>query len=216
MGFDAFAPGRREVLIHGSRLAAAQARDSGCPLLCGNLAKRHPGFIPWKIFHRRERRILVTALIEPPQAATPTTAGFKLLEPAARLQKILRQPHDLAVAVFHMPEKDVRRLLQQVPGVDLAILVDKRGVLARGKTAGQSLLLRNNNRGKSIAVIDWNSRKTRKPDRPWSLRAACRRYKPDPELAKMVDDFEKWRRAYYEKKASPNSHNTRHRPVKKH
>ncbi len=206
---------------------------SGCRLVCGNLAgpvAQRLGIAPWVRLRRSRHVVLVTGLVAPPLPATPITAALhlatsatpiaaarrtltpapttadhpqlRLTDPKTTLAKILREPHDLAIVILHLPEKEATRLLQQVPGVDLAILVDQQGILPRGKRAGTSLMLRNNDRSRSLGIVEWKWSK-QKTLRTWSLRVDGRRFRPDPELEKLVNGFENWRRQYFAKKFAP-------------
>ncbi|MEA2108302.1 MAG: multiheme c-type cytochrome [Pseudomonadota bacterium] len=197
MDCDVLTPGFQE-LIDGNMIITALVKAAGTmPLVCSNLKNVNKlGIKPYVVLHKSGRKILITSLMDP-RVGKKAIHGLRIEEPAASLKKILAAvPHDLAITVLHFSDRKARKIISQVPGIDLAILATQRGIMATPEAAGKSYLVKNNNHGKTVNYLDWDFA-SRKPIKYSSLKVSKEDIKPEPKIAKLVNDYEIWLRNYY-------------------
>ncbi len=197
MGCDVLTPGFQE-LIDGRMIIAALVKAAGTmPLVCSNLQDgKKMGIKPYVVLQKGGKSILVASLMDP-RVEKKAIHGINIKDPVASLKKILAAvPHDLAITVLHFSDRKARKIISKVPGIDLAILATQRGIMATPEAAGKSYLVKNNNHGKTINYLDWDFA-SRKPIKDGSLKVSKEDVKPEPELAKQIDDYETWLRNYY-------------------
>jgi hypothetical protein len=197
MGCDVLTPGFQE-LIDGKMIIDIMVKAAGSmPLVCSNLKDAEKmGIKPYILLHKGGKAILVTSMMDP-RVEKKAIHGLNIEDPAANLKKILAAvPHDLAITVLHFSDRKARKIITQVPGIDLAILATQRGIMATPEAAGKSYLVKNNNHGKTINYLDWNFA-SRKPIKYSSLNVSKEDIKPDPKVSKLVNDYETWLRKHF-------------------
>ncbi|MBW1644944.1 MAG: hypothetical protein JRJ56_01270 [Deltaproteobacteria bacterium] len=200
LGADLLAPGLQE-LAYGDDIINTMVKAAGgsLPLLCTNLEKHSPAmkaFRDYLLLEKGGRRILLTSLLDPAmkrKAIHPLAIG----DPAASLRQIQAAvPHDLSVVILHLADRKARTLLQQVKGVDIAILAAQRGTLPQPEMVGKTVLLKNNNHGKTIGYLDWSFAR-RQPVKAALVELEKKRVDPDPRVEKQVAAVEAWLRQHY-------------------
>jgi len=194
-----FAPGTEE-FIHGPRI---YARLTGLApetiFICGNLEKPRPGFRKYFLYAFKDRKILVTSLLDPELERSPVS-GVAITPPEQALKRLLAVPHDLAIVVFHLPDQRVREIIAQKPGLEIAILANRRGIIHKPEMVAGCCLLKDNDRGRTLGCLDWSLAR-QSPVKLNIIRLNPRTYRPDPETRKRVSKFEKWRDQYVSARA---------------
>jgi len=197
MGCDVLTPGFQE-LIDGKMIITTLVKAAGTmPLVCSNLKDAGNLKIqPYALLHKGGQKILITSLMDP-RVEKKAIHGIKIEDPVASLKKILATvPHDLAITILHFSDRKAKKIISRIPGIDLAILATQRGIMATPEAAGKTYLVKNNNHGKTINYLDWNFA-SRKPIKYSSLKVSKEDIKPEPKIAKLVNDYEIWLRNYY-------------------
>ena len=197
MNCDVLTPGFQE-FIDGTMIIDELAKAAGnMPLVCSNLKDGEKQNIkPYVVLRKSGRKILVTSLMDP-RVEKKAIHGIIINDPVPSLKKIQADvPHDLAITVLHFSDRKARKIISQVPGIDLAILATQRGIMATPEAAGTSYLVKNNNHGKTINYLDW-SFAGRKPIEYGSLKVSKEDIKPDLKVARQIDEYETWLRKHY-------------------
>ncbi len=197
MGCDVLTPGFQE-LVDGTILIDVLVKEAGTmPLVCSNLKNAEKLKIkPYILLNKGGRKILITSLMDP-RVEKKAIHGLSIEEPTASLKKILGTvPHDLAVTILHFSDRKAKQIVSQVSGINVAILASQRGIIPTPEAAGKTYLVKNNNHGKTVNYLDWNF-SSRKPTHYGSLKVSKEDIKPDPKIAKQIDNYETWLRKHY-------------------
>jgi len=195
MGAEVFTPGAQE-LVYGRKVIYSLHKFAGqSTIICSNLAARAPGIKSSRIFTIAGKKILVASVFNP-RLSRKAIHGLEADDPTAVLQKILSQPHDLAIVVFHFSDNQARKLIRRIDGINIAILATQRGILPKYEQINGCYVLKNNNHGKTVGSLDWDFKKNQ-PARMKMLRIDKKRYASDPKIVKLVDEYEKWLRNHY-------------------
>ena len=130
-------------------------------------------------------------MLDPAIAKSPA-AGLTIADPKKSLERQLAVSHDLAIVIFHLPEKRAREIISATPGIDIAILANRRGVYQKIQKLNGCCLLKNNDRGRTLGYLDWDLEQ-QVPVKLGIIKLKPRIYRPDPEVRHLVSEFEKWR-----------------------
>ncbi|MEA3348672.1 MAG: multiheme c-type cytochrome [Pseudomonadota bacterium] len=165
-------------------------------IICGNLAGPPiPGIETHKIFTINNKKVLVTAIIDP-ALERKAIHGLQVKDPLPTLEKILETPHDLAIAVLHFSDTKARRLIRRINGLDVAILGTQRGTMKESELINGCRLVKNNNHGKTIGYLDWDFTTKALTDAK-IIQVKKELYKADQKIANLVSDYELWLRQHY-------------------
>lgn len=142
LGYDAVAVGNHDIEA-GHGVFDRVCRELACPMLCANAVKADgaPYFAPYAVLRRKGLRIAVLGLVEPKISEQVPPGqwrglGFRDMVETARhwVPHILeKEKPDLMVGLFHagvddsrtrgpMNENASQRVLEQVPGLDMAFV----------------------------------------------------------------------------------------------
>ncbi|MBN2231792.1 MAG: hypothetical protein JW781_03095 [Deltaproteobacteria bacterium] len=198
LGADVMTPGIEELVDGRAVIDAMIAAAGTMPLVCTNLdPAAFPPIRPAVILEKGGRRVLVAAVIDPHKVERRAIHGLTVTDPVLALRRVLADmPHDLAVVVIHAADRTARRLLAEVAGFDIAILAAQRGLLDEVSRVGDTLLLKNNNHGKTVGWLDWPA--AGPPGAaPAYVTAGTADITPDPDILQQVEVYEEWLRQHY-------------------
>ena len=168
----------------------------GSTIICGNLdGPAIPGIETHKVFTINNKKVLVTAIIDP-DLEKKAIHGLQVKEPLSALEKILEAPHDLAIAVLHFSDAKARRLIHRTSGLDIAILGTQRGIMQESEHINGCWLVKNNNHGKTVGYLDWDFR-AGIPTTTKLVKVKKEEYEADQKIANLVSDYEVWLRQHY-------------------
>jgi len=206
MGAEIFAPGNQELIYGRQLILSLKESVPGGAIVCANLGGAPvPGIETHRLLEIDGRKILITALVDP-DLEKKAVHGLFVTDPIPSLGKILKIPHDLALAVLHFSDSKARHLLREHSGLDLAILGTQRGTFAEAEKINDCWLLKNNNHGKTIGCLDWDFA-ARKPASHQIIKVNREDFAADQKVANLVADYEVWLRQHYiEKEQLQASH----------
>lgn len=200
IGYDALALGPKDFQLHLKFLDKI-SKEVSFPLICANLVDRQ-GKLHYQshcIVKRREKRILITSVIDPLLLKRLGLAGFTLRNPVNSIREVLKlYPHDFSIVAIQGDKSTCENIINEVPGIDLAILGYKGGAINPALIVGSTLLVANNLKGKVVSYIDFSSRKSIITPGPiQSVSLSIKKVKPDMEIERMVADYNRWARTYH-------------------
>ena len=201
MGIDAAALGEREFVFGGAFLKKLMT-GSPFPLVCANLKDPRlvpPFVVPHVTVTRGGVRVLVTSVIDPLFLSRHEEKPV-LADPVESLAEVARSaPHDIFVVVVHgAAATAVDEWLRATDGVTVAILSDREGYGRRETSPGGAVVVFNNTRGQTVSHVDLVRRDgTWRVSGPYTVRLGVNEVEEDPEVARLLEDYEVWRREYF-------------------
>lgn len=177
-----------------------------------------PGFLPYVRFSKNggRRRVLVTSVVDPGlMKKYRIQYPGQINDPVKDLRSILdRIKHDLAVVVIHASRQRAAEIVRQCPGIDLVIDGETMGhgsSLVKKRKPRWHLsvpMVYNNKRGQYVDYIDLASCPGRKLTfaRPVEWMASVSKVKPDPEIQKMVMEYNRERAEFFRKREEEKFH----------
>jgi len=198
IGVEVFTPGVQELIYGREMINKLHEYTKKSAIICANLAYPAPGIEPSRLFTVNHKKILVTSIFDP-KFEKKAIHGLKASDPIAALNKALKTPHDLAIAVLHFSDNKARNIIRRVAGLNIAVLATQRGVFRKIELIKGCCLVKNNNHGKTVGYLDWNF-SSNSPTRLKLVKVEKSTFKADPKVAKLVDEYEQWLRKHYIKK----------------
>ena len=196
IGTEVLTPGAQELIYGHKIMDSLHKHTPATTFLCANLVNPQiPEFETHKVFTINDKRILVTSIIDP-GLERKAIHGLQIAEPLPALEKILKTPHDLAIAVLHFSDAKARRFMRSVTGLDIAIFATQRGTMKESEFINGCWLIKNNNHGKTIGYLDWDFT-TGKPSTAKLIQINKMAYDADPKIAELVNKHEAWMRKHY-------------------
>ncbi len=196
IGTEIFTPGAQELIYGHEMITSLKGHAPNSTILCGNLGGPEiPGFETHKIVTINDKKVLITAIIDP-ILDKKAIHGLQVTDPLSALEKILETPHDLAIAVLHFSDAKARRLVRRIAGLDIAILGTQRGTMKESELINGCWLIKNNNHGKTIGYLDWDFT-TGSPSTAKLIQINKLAYDADPKITELVDESEEWLRQHY-------------------
>ena len=213
IGTEILTPGAQELIYGRKIMNSLKELAPTSTILCGNLADPQiPGFETHKVFTINDKKVLVTAIVDP-ILARKAIHGLKITDPLTALEKILQTPHDLAIAVLHFSDAKARRLIRRVTGLDIAILATQRGTMKESELINGCWLVKNNNHGKTVGYLDWDFT-TGAPSTAKLIQINKMAYDADQEISDLVNNHETWLRKHYVEVEKNKDETTADLPIK--
>ncbi len=196
IGTEIFAPGAQELIYGRQIMSSLKENAPQSTILCGNLdGPPIPGIETHKVFTVNNKKVLVTAIIDP-NLEKKAIHGLQTKDPLTALDEILKTPHDLAIAVLQFSDTKARQLIRRIAGLDIAILGTQRGTIPKSELINGCWLVKNNNQGKTIGYLDWNFT-TGAPATTKLIKVDKETYEADQKIVNLVRDYEAWLRQHY-------------------
>jgi 2',3'-cyclic-nucleotide 2'-phosphodiesterase (5'-nucleotidase family) len=114
-------------------------------------------------------------------------------DPESILKEILpriRSQTDLVILLSHLGKEGTRKIVKDVPGIDVAIIGHSKGVMSEGELLGKTIIVQNCNKGKSLGILeitlDHNGVIKKYENR---VEALTQSTPVDPELLKLIRKF---------------------------
>ena len=193
---EIFTPGTQELIYGRQMMNSLKINAPKSTILCGNLdGVPIPGIETHKVFTINNKKILVTAIIDP-DLEKKAIHGLRTKDPFAILEEILKTPHDLAIAVLHFSDAKAHQLIRRIAGLDIAILGTQRGTIQGSKLVNGCWLIKNNNQGKTIGYLDWDFT-AESPTTTKLITVDKKTYETDQRIVNLVSDYETWLRQHY-------------------
>jgi len=202
MGVDLVALGTKDFFIGADELKKIAA-VSRIPFVCANLHDSRGGvpyFIPYLKINRGKQRILITSVIDPTLEQKLGDKKLSLSDPVKAIENVRQSiSHDIFIVVCNARVNRAEKWVSQLKNVDLVVLGKYIWFMGnRKKVVGSTAVVSNNNRGKAIAYVDFirlSDGSFRITD-PVFMSLSEKKIPPDPVVAGMVDEYEKWLREY--------------------
>jgi 2',3'-cyclic-nucleotide 2'-phosphodiesterase (5'-nucleotidase family) len=156
-GLVATAVGEADLAI-GLDMLEAVAKEAPFAVLAANLIAKD-GRRPFQssLVHKLgSLQVGLIGLVSPHVGVERTPAPVKVESPAKRLKQVLAafDPRpDRVVLLAHMSPKEALDLLEQVPGIDLAVLGHPMGHKTPAAVVGKSLLVGTDIRGRELGEV---------------------------------------------------------------
>jgi len=190
MRVDLIALGEKEYVFGAPFLRRLATRFSG-NFLCANLID--PGqtqsyFLPYLVMRKNGKRILITSILDP------------------AYNNYLRRDK---LKITDAERKNILTWIDQVQGIDLLIQGHQPGISRQAEKYKNTTIVINNIRGgQYTAHIDVSWTPANKAVISQPVGANARQTIQDPQIAKLINDYEKWRRRFLQQQAG-----TRPRPA---
>ncbi|NNF08036.1 MAG: hypothetical protein HKN21_14830 [Candidatus Eisenbacteria bacterium] len=164
-GTDCVTPGDRE-LIHGhaGMMQLVQCQPD-IKIVSANITDKQ-GDLLWDRYTVIERggvRVGITGVTSPTSYAFNLTRGtqeaddFDFLDPKESLAQAIADLEgqcDVVVALLHETPGDARRIVEEIPGMDVAIVGHNPGYMFSPDRIGNTLLVRGGSRGQYTSFLD--------------------------------------------------------------
>ncbi len=201
MGVDCLALSERE-FVFGPAYLRELATASPVPLVCANVRDTHADsayFMPYLRLERAGKKILLTSVVDPKNASQLVRQGLEVDDPVTRLRRLQRDiAHDLFIVVMQGGKELAATWLEQVPGVDVAILGRQRGVQRKGEMLHGAQILYSCNRGQFVSSMDLAPGKGgQSPPVPEHFLLRPKDFAEDAKVAVLVQEFETWLHTYH-------------------
>lgn len=155
MGYDAMNVGARDLAASAAFLRE-EAGKRGLLLVSANLfSKGKPAFNTHVILRRGRLRVGVTGLASPSLGKTPLEEGVEARDPATSLDQALEEMRgkaDIVILLSNLGNEEDTKLASRTGGIDVIVGSGQGPRLTEPVRAGESYLLRPNEKGKSIGT----------------------------------------------------------------
>jgi len=202
MRVDLIALGEKEYVFGAPFLRRLASRFSG-NFLCANLID--PGqtqsyFLPYLVMRKNGKRILITSILDPAYNNYLRRDKLKITDPAAALKRLKKEiSHDLFIVIGHAERKNILRWIDQIQGIDLLIQGHQPGISRQAEKYKNTTIVINNIRGGQYTAhidVSWTPANKAVISQPVAIRANARQTMQDQQIAKLINDYEKWRRGF--------------------
>ncbi len=165
MGYDAITPGEDELLEGIDSLKVMLKRAPGIKVVSANIEDKSGKrvFPEYEIFDRGGLKVAVTGVTGGSYYNFNITRGvqkkddFTFEDSKAALQRVvpeLRKKADVVVVLLHESPADARRIVDELPGMDVVVVGHNPGYLFNPDRVGQTLVVRAGNRGQYLEVLE--------------------------------------------------------------
>lgn len=165
MGYDAVTPGEQDLVAGLAALKAMYAAHPQVKAVSANLRTRDgaPVLPEYAVIEKNGLRIGVTGVTEGSYYTLNVTRGLQKLDEftfespkaaLARVVPVLNREADVVLVLLHVGAGDAKRLLAEVPGVDVAVVGHNPGYSFDPEQAGATWVLRAGERGQYLCVLD--------------------------------------------------------------
>jgi 2',3'-cyclic-nucleotide 2'-phosphodiesterase (5'-nucleotidase family) len=197
MGLDVMGPGQND-FVFGLFFPKGLSMDHSFPLVCANLFDDNrtiPYYASHVLLKKGGKRVLITSALDPSFIKTPGNRG-KITDPVSAIRSVQQKvPHDIFIAILHTSLANAKLWLNQIDGVDLAVLGHKKGVMYQREMINNALLVYNNFRGSVVSYVDISI--SEKDDAlsmgsPRGISVSTEMIQEDDTIRKLIKDFNKW------------------------
>gem|GEM_PF-1382336 len=162
-------------------------------------------FLPYLLLRRNGKRILVTSVLDPLYHNYLDRDKLTITDPVASLKQLEKKiSHDLFIVIGHGERKSILAWIDQVSGIDLIIHGHQPGISRQLEKYKDTAIVNNNIRGgQYLACLDisWSPTGHLIISQPKTIRAGVRQTREDPQIANLVNNYEKWRRDFLQQQA---------------
>lgn len=165
LGYDVVTPGPRELSYGLDTLQKLLDKHPEIQVVSANITDKAGNLIwkPYTIINRADTRIAVVGVTGSAPYTFNLTRGlqesddFAFLETKDVLQKVipdLKSQADLVVVLLHETPADARRIIDEVPGMDVVIVGHSPGYSFNPDRLASTLMVRGGNKGQYLSVLD--------------------------------------------------------------
>jgi hypothetical protein len=200
LGVDGIGLGDRE-LAFGIPVLERLATRAGVHLVCANLQDvpgRSRFLVPYLRLTRGRKRLVITSVIDP---ALRQGGGenVNLTDPVEALEVVRDTVRsDLFIVLCHADGNTARTWLNQVTGIDLAILGHCQGVGYEKEVIHGTVVVFNNDRGQHVGYVDIEAGA---PDcaisGPQNVTLRVEEVARHGPLVHLIEEYEAWERTYH-------------------
>lgn len=165
VGTDAFTPGDRELIEGHEVIQGLFDTQPGIKIISANITNK-AGDLIWDryaVFERGGVKIGVTGVTGGSSYSFNVTRGtqkvddFAFLDSRETLREVLpelKEKCDITVVLLHETPGDARRIVDEIPGMDVVIVGHNPGYIFNPDRIANTLLVRGGNRGQYLSVLD--------------------------------------------------------------
>ena len=164
LGYDATTPGDLELIEGLEKMKELYASQPGIQVVSANLQDKSGNLIFPKstVIQKGDVKFGITGVTGEAYYTFNMTRGkqkkddFTFAESKQALRDVipdLQATSDIVVALIHEGPGDVRRILDEVEGIDVAIVGHNPGYMFNPDRVGNTLLIRTGNRGQYFSVL---------------------------------------------------------------
>lgn len=188
---EVIAPGVQEI-VYGAEKFLKLTDQTSIRAVSANVK----GFMPYVVLSKNKgkTKVLVTSVIDPELLSSPVLEENEITDPVLALRTIQQQvSHDLFVVVIHAGSEKISSVIENCPGIDLAIDAISRDVDQRKERNSLPPVVSNNENGMFVAYVDYDSEKSTGFcfSKSVKLRAVVGKIAEDPKISQLVKEFEK-------------------------
>jgi len=163
--YDVVTPGDAELMYGESKVQSLYGKHPEIQVVSANITDKS-GKQVWKEFTVVARggvKIAVTGVTGASAYAFNVTRGmqqsddFNFQDSQEALRRVIpemRKQADLVVVLMHETPGDARRIVDEIPGMDVVIVGHNPGYMFNPDRVGNTLLVRSGNRGQYLSVLD--------------------------------------------------------------
>jgi len=206
-GTEVVTIGDREMVAGLKPLKGLLSRDPGIKVVSANITDKSGNLLwdKYAIFDKAGIKVGVTAVTGASAYSFNLTRGiqksddFGFKDSRESLREVipeLRKKVDVVVVLLHETPGDARRIVDEIPGMDVVVVGHNPGYMFNPDRIGSTLIVRGGNRGQYLAVteltldqdhtiVDYNGE-----GKPLGKTVA-----KDPELERIVTEYQNDRKA---------------------
>jgi len=165
LGYDVVTPGDRELMYGRNQIQGLLDKHPEIQVVSANITDKS-GSLLWKEFTVVDKggvKFAVTGVTGASSYAFNVTRGmqqsddFNFQDSQEALRRVLpemRKSADLVVVLMHETPGDARRIVDEIPGMDVVVVGHNPGYMFNPDRVGNTLLVRGGNRGQYLSVLD--------------------------------------------------------------
>ncbi len=195
--------------------AKPAAADSLRIIYGGNLidpGQKQSYFLPYLVIRKNGKRILITSILDPAYLNYLRRDKLKITDPVATLNRLKKDiSHDLFIVIGHAKRKNILTWIDQIQGIDLLIQGHQPGISRQAKKYKNTTIVINNIRGGQYTThidVSWTPANKVIISQPVAIKANARQTMQDPQISRLINDYEKWRREFLQQQTCPRPENT--------
>ncbi len=165
MDYDAMTPGETELMEGLEAAKKLYARHPGIEIVSANIRDKagNPVWPESAVIEKDGIKYGVTGVTNSAfynfniTRGKQSTDDFSFEEAREALQRVipdLRQKSDVVVVLMHEGPGDAKKIVDEIPGMDVVIVGHNPGYLFNPERVGQTLLVRPGNRGQYLEVLE--------------------------------------------------------------